>query len=403
MASTLSPSALRQIIYLDSLELALDLKGKVDDEDVRAIFAHGRPLNFSRCPRLLVSKIVEVFTKLQKEPAYLDVTVTAASGFVLTRPSEAWCQVYITHLPCHMCTTIETVEKRGIPGLRLRHLRSEEEPVGTEDVVVERFHVSSESFGKQLIVELHYELTQGTAETEREQSSFVHKITIRLTNETCSTPGTLIGIVNRSSATPLLLPEFTSDVFGFLNRAHVGSSLIANRALRDRLGQLKQRLPVHHLTCSFGKELLGRGCIRRPSGAYWLTIRRFRRDMAYTDVRCFKMPSTVGAENDCALIRHYLSNSHVDDLLAPDDYSFVMKMLADLVHRNFSVDRVKLSAGDARLSDYRSMDVVFGVMRMTHLHLNCAEHRFFELVKTTDFFRMSTIQGLRELRNLPAA
>ncbi|KAH7707827.1 hypothetical protein AAVH_24941 [Aphelenchoides avenae] len=383
MASTISPSALRQIIYLDSLELALVIKGKVDDEDVRDIFAHGRPLNFSRCPRLLVSKIVEAFVKLQKEPAYLDVTVTAAYGFVLTRPSEAWCQVYITHLPCHTCTTVETVEKRSIPGLRLRHLRSgePEEPVGTEDVVVERFHVSSESFGKQLIVELHYELTQGTAETEREQSSFLHKITIRVTDETCPTRRKLIGIVNRSSATPLLLPEFASEVFGFLDRAHAGSSLLANRALHDRLVQLKQRLPVHHLTCSFEKELLGRGYIRRPSGAYWLTIHRFRRDMTYTDMRCFKMPSTVGAENDCALIRHYLSNTHVTGLLAPDDYSFVMKMLADLAHRNFSVDRVKLSARAARLSDYRSMDVVFGRMRMTSLDLNCAEHRFFELVK----------------------
>lgn len=46
--------------YLDSLELALILKGEADDVDVRAIFSHGKPLEFLDCPRLLVSKIVEV-------------------------------------------------------------------------------------------------------------------------------------------------------------------------------------------------------------------------------------------------------------------------------------------------------------------------------------------------------
>lgn len=46
--------------YLDSLELALTLKGEVDDEDVRAIFAQGKPLEFWSCPPMLVSKIVQV-------------------------------------------------------------------------------------------------------------------------------------------------------------------------------------------------------------------------------------------------------------------------------------------------------------------------------------------------------
>ncbi|KAH7704729.1 hypothetical protein AAVH_28076 [Aphelenchoides avenae] len=45
--------------YLDSLELALTLKGEVDDEDVRAIFAQGKPLEFWSCPPMLVSKIVQ--------------------------------------------------------------------------------------------------------------------------------------------------------------------------------------------------------------------------------------------------------------------------------------------------------------------------------------------------------
>lgn len=46
--------------YLDSLELTLVIKGAVDDADVRAIYSHGRPMEFWGCPRLFVSKIVEV-------------------------------------------------------------------------------------------------------------------------------------------------------------------------------------------------------------------------------------------------------------------------------------------------------------------------------------------------------
>lgn len=46
--------------YLDSLEMSLILKGVVNDEDVRAIFEHGKPLAFWGCPRLLVTKMVEV-------------------------------------------------------------------------------------------------------------------------------------------------------------------------------------------------------------------------------------------------------------------------------------------------------------------------------------------------------
>lgn len=48
------------LAYLNSLELPLVLKGQADDEDVRALFAHAMPLEFWGCPRLLVSKIVEV-------------------------------------------------------------------------------------------------------------------------------------------------------------------------------------------------------------------------------------------------------------------------------------------------------------------------------------------------------
>ncbi|KAH7680289.1 hypothetical protein AAVH_41336, partial [Aphelenchoides avenae] len=104
--------------YLDSLELSLVLKDEVDDADVSAIFACGRPLQFWGCPRLIVSKIVEAFSELQEEPTYLDVTITALCGLGVKRTSEAWTQVYRSHLPCYSCTTVEAVEERSIPLLR---------------------------------------------------------------------------------------------------------------------------------------------------------------------------------------------------------------------------------------------------------------------------------------------
>ncbi|KAH7720595.1 hypothetical protein AAVH_11926 [Aphelenchoides avenae] len=113
MASTLSHSAIRQILYLDSLELAFALNGRVEDEDVDAIFKYGKPLKFHRCPPQFVSKIVEAFTELKKEPTDLNVTITHGLGGLRgRRPSEAWLQVYTTHLPCYACSTVETVKIR---------------------------------------------------------------------------------------------------------------------------------------------------------------------------------------------------------------------------------------------------------------------------------------------------
>ncbi|KAH7708699.1 hypothetical protein AAVH_24026 [Aphelenchoides avenae] len=101
--------------YLDSLELTLVIKGAVDDADVRAIYSHGRPMEFWGCPRLFVSKIVEAFIALHEEPTYLDVTITVLHGYGAMRPSEAWPQVYKTYLPCYGCNTVKTVEERSIP------------------------------------------------------------------------------------------------------------------------------------------------------------------------------------------------------------------------------------------------------------------------------------------------
>ncbi|KAH7704728.1 hypothetical protein AAVH_28075 [Aphelenchoides avenae] len=72
-------------------------------------------------------------------------------------------------------------------------------------------------------------------------------------------------------------------------------------------------------------------------------------------------------------------------------------MLASLSSRNCSVGDMDLHAESERLSDHRSMGVVFRGMRMSDLGLSCGEHSFVELVETTDFFRMSTVQGLRRL------
>ncbi|KAH7697461.1 hypothetical protein AAVH_35457, partial [Aphelenchoides avenae] len=199
-------------------------------------------------------------------------------------------------------------------------------------------------------------------------------------------------------STLLLLPEFVSEVLGFLDRAHIGSSLLANRGLHDLICQLKKRLPVHHLKCAFQRDVLGYGR-ERTYGTYWLHMRHIQRDLSYTNVRRFEMPSTAGAANDCDLIRRYLGNSHVGDLQATlTDFSFAIKMLASLAARNVSVGSIELLAETERLSDYRSMDAVFGGMSMSNLCLICDESRFIELVKTADFFRMSSIQRLRELK-----
>ncbi|KAH7712501.1 hypothetical protein AAVH_20156 [Aphelenchoides avenae] len=193
----------------------------------------------------------------------------------------------------------------------------------------------------------------------------------------------------------LLHPDLATEVFGFLERAHVGSSLLASRALHDVIFQLKQRLPVHQLRCTFQDITAG-----PERGFFWLKIRHRQRDLSYTDVRRLKIPSTAGAGDDCALIRNYLSNSHLTDLEPPkaDDFPFTIKMLASLAACNISVGRVELRAGAERLYDYRSLDAIFGGLRMNELDLTCYERCFVEFVNTADFFQMSKVQGLRKLK-----
>ncbi|KAH7671574.1 hypothetical protein AAVH_42626, partial [Aphelenchoides avenae] len=49
----------------------------------------------------------------------------------------------------------------------------------------------------------------------------------------------------------LLLPDFASEVYGFLDRLHIGTSLTSNSRLSALLSKLKTRLPLHHLKCKF--------------------------------------------------------------------------------------------------------------------------------------------------------
>lgn len=52
----------------------------------------------------------------------------------------------------------------------------------------------------------------------------------------------------------LRLTELASDVYGFLDRVHAGTSLVANRALYEMICSLAHRLLVHHLMCDFQRE-----------------------------------------------------------------------------------------------------------------------------------------------------
>ncbi|KAH7697471.1 hypothetical protein AAVH_35446, partial [Aphelenchoides avenae] len=145
--------------------------------------------------------------------------------------------------------------------------------------------------------------------------------------------------------------------------------------------------------------------VRRTfAAAYWLVLHHLRRDLTYSDARRFKLPSAEGPAADCVLIRRYLSNSYVTDLKTPySDGRFSLKMLSALVSNNScSVGRLRLGALDGQLTDYRSMEVVFGGgLHLNALSLSISSLSLAKLIKTTDFLRLPTIQGLTELKFLP--
>ncbi|KAH7706673.1 hypothetical protein AAVH_26087 [Aphelenchoides avenae] len=89
------------------------------------------------------------------------------------------------------------------------------------------------------------------------------------------------------------------------------------------------------------------------------------------------------------------SIAQIDEVLGRE-YRFANRMLASVATGNFSLGYLRLCAN--HLADYRSTDVVLGGMRIEVLDLCPAEDRFVGLIKTTDFFRLRTVQGLKELR-----
>ncbi|KAH7702871.1 hypothetical protein AAVH_29963, partial [Aphelenchoides avenae] len=91
----------------------------------------------------------------------------------------------------------------------------------------------------------------------------------------------------------LLVPEFAVEVYGFLDRIHVGSSLLANRRMHDCLTDARGILPVHQLTCELERESLGyghdTGQAYRSGTHYQLVLHHFQRDLPYNDTRQFEL------------------------------------------------------------------------------------------------------------------
>ncbi|KAH7709306.1 hypothetical protein AAVH_23417 [Aphelenchoides avenae] len=394
--------------YLRSPELLLKFKDDLDYRDMRVVFGHGKPIVFDDdIPQRFVSKLVQVSTKratgfvrLREEPSSLNVTAiipyakvwrtqeahcsTATREVALMGLSDVWPEVYATYLPCAECTTLESMFESS--SIMPRFGPSSRQ---STKCVVEIFHVFSSHFDKKLTLELTFVL--GTPEKKME----LRQVVMYLDEKTCSP---LPVGATRKRQSLLLHPDLAPEVYGFLDRVHVGKSLTANSALSQLISRLKNRLPVHHLMCEFKADGVEHSL--RFKGAYWLTVHHFRRELSYTDVRRLKVPCAESPAADCALILHNLSNSYVVDLKVPYSNSrFSLKMLAALVDRNFSVGHLRMHALDGPLTDYRSLEVVFcGRMRLGALELRIRRKSLANLIKTTNFLRMPTIQGLTELR-----
>ncbi|KAH7704677.1 hypothetical protein AAVH_28130, partial [Aphelenchoides avenae] len=400
---------------LDGLRLPvlrLYLKDALDCDDVRFVFGHGKPIIFDEdIPPRLVSKVVEAFLLLREEPSALDISVNfpharppakwrrwrcTSRGWIpiprepaLKGLAQVWQEVYESHLPCATCTT---VERLGSPT-----------PGSSQDQLLEKFHVSSKHFDTKLTVELQFALGAPDKHTDADspvrpakarktEKTDIRQVRIYLDDEIC---GRVPGEVTRKSKTALLIPDFASDVYGFLDRVHIGTSLVASSGLSELIPKLKNRLAKHHLMCEFEGEKNKTG--DAFTGSYQLILHHFRRDLAYTDMRVLKLPCLERPAADCALILHYLSNSHVADLKAPySDGRFSLKMIAALVmDHNFTMDRLRMHAVDGQLTDYRSMDVVFGGgMHLNALNLATGGQSLANLIKTTDFLRLPTVQGV---------
>ncbi|KAH7717658.1 hypothetical protein AAVH_14939 [Aphelenchoides avenae] len=401
----LSDECTRSLNDLRSPKFLLRLKDVLDCDDMRVFFGQGKPMAFDEdFPPRLVSKVVQACGCLEEEPSALDFTVNLPptltpekgglySGFQesngiwvpiprepeLKGLAEVWPDAYASHLPCAECTKVESL---GDHTPRNRQYR-----------LVEKFHISSKHFDKKLTVELSCALGAPAKKLELRQ--------VRLYLDGESGHGHLPCANTRKSKTILLIPDFASDVYGFLDREHIGASLTANSGLSELMPKLKNRLPKHNLMCEFEAEETKTG--DAFTGEYRTIMHHFRRHFTYVDVRLLKVPCAEGPAADCALIRHYLSNSHVSDVKAPySDGRFSLKMLAALVvDHNCTMDRLRMGALEGQLTDYRSMDVVFGGgLRLDALSLAISSQSLARLTKTTDFLRLPTIEGLAELKFL---
>lgn len=111
----------------------------------------------------------------------------------------------------------------------------------------------------------------------------------------------------------------------------------------------------------------------------------------------------MSPQEECALALHYLSNSYIvsfgDDRCTGSHHSeFFLRMLGALVGGNASVERVKMREFEACVRDYRALEAAFGgQLPITTLSLSLEESHFVELAKSTDFFRYSGVQRLKEL------
>ncbi|KAH7701414.1 hypothetical protein AAVH_31451 [Aphelenchoides avenae] len=251
-----------------SMERRLLLKNALGDTDMQDVFAHGKPLVYDGedYPRLFVPKIVEAFQHLKEEPAFFDITIAVPRKNVgpwctnkvpisMVHPTEVWPQAYHSYLPCATCTTVEASKV-----WRIKNKQPPAPPSSLLHYVVEKIHVSSKHFGKQLTVELHFNLGDlgkvGDGDVpvrpptaSNTEKIGLHKVVIRMSDGVCS--ASVLTSMARKSKSVLLIPDIASEVYGFIDRVHAGTSLIANRGLNELIFKLRHQLPIHHLMCEF--------------------------------------------------------------------------------------------------------------------------------------------------------
>ncbi|KAH7712676.1 hypothetical protein AAVH_19981 [Aphelenchoides avenae] len=135
--------------YLRSRELAMIQKDAVTEEDLSFIFSHREPLVFHACPNSLVPKLVNAFQELREEPSFLHATIACDhAGRIEVSPP-----LYVDCFPCTACrhdATVQTRFRRAMANAR----------DSNKERVVEKFHICSEHFTKQLSIELYYSTTR---------------------------------------------------------------------------------------------------------------------------------------------------------------------------------------------------------------------------------------------------